>query len=156
VAVSTKTRNLAFKQLGAYIRQHNMRPSRVRDIVLEEICLLQQPFTAEQLVEGCETKQISVATIYNTLNLLVLAQILCATSRQRGKASTEYEIVVGKMARVQVVCTKCGRVTEIRDKLVDEIVKGKTYSNFTMRHYSLFIYGECKICRSRKRKEKEN
>lgn len=154
MAVSTKTRNLAFKQLGAYIRQNKLRPTRVREAVLEQICLLQQPFTADQLVKECETQQISVATVYNTLNLLVLAQILCATSRQRGKASTEYEIVVGKSARVQVICTKCGRVTDIRDRLVEQIVKERKYSNFVMRHYSLFIYGECKVCRSHKRKEK--
>lgn len=145
--LSVKVHNLAVKQLETYVRKNDMRPSKVRNIVLEQICLLPQPFTAEQLVEACKNERISVATVYNCLNLFLLARILYAHNRQRGRAVTEYEIIVGKPVRFQMMCTKCGRVTDIHDKAIERLIKERKYSNFTLQHFSLFIYGECKICR---------
>ena len=151
--LSVKVHNLAVKQLGTYVRKNDMRPSKVRNIVLEQICLLPQPFTAEQLVEACKKERISVATVYNCLNLFLLARILYAHNRQRGRAVTEYEIIVGKPVRFQMMCTKCGRVTDIHDKAIERLIKERKYSNFTLQHFSLYIYGECKICRRQTNKE---
>ena len=145
--ISAKIHNLAVKQLNTYVREKGMRPSRVRNMVLEQVCLLPQPFTAEKLVQVCQAERISVATVYNCLNLFLLAQILYAHDRQRGRAATEYELVIGKPMRIQMMCTRCGRLTEIHDKAIERLVKERKYSNFNLQHFSLFIYGECKICR---------
>ena len=123
-----------------------MRPSRVRNMVLEQACALKQPFTAAQLIDACAEQRISVGTVYNALDLFVLAQILHATERQRGKAATEYELVTSPVTRIQIICQKCGRTKEIHDKAISLIVQERKYSNFNMQHFSLFIYGECKIC----------
>lgn len=147
IVVGIKVHNSAFKQLNAYVHTNGLRPSRVRAMVLEQICQLEQPFTAEQLVEACQTERISTATVYNSIKLFVTARILHESERQRGRTASEYELIAGKPQRMQMVCTKCGRVTEIRDKAIERLVKERKYSNFTMQHFSLFIYGECKICR---------
>lgn len=145
--INGKVHNQAFKQLNTYLRANGMRPSRVRDMVLEQICQLPQPFTAEQLVEACKKERISVGTVYNAINLFILAQILRSHDRQRGRVASEYELIIGKPMRMQVMCTKCGRLTEIHDKAIERLIKERKYSNFNMQHFSLFIYGECKICR---------
>ena len=145
--ISLKVHNQAVKQLSAYIRQNNLRPSRVRNMVLEQICLLPQPFTADQLVQACQAERISVGTVYNALNLFVLAQILYATTRQRGQAATDYALIAGKTIRMQMMCSECGRVTELRDKAIEGLIKERKYSNFNMRHVAVLIYGECKVCR---------
>ena len=155
MTANTKQRTQAFKLLSAYVRQHQMRPSRVRDMVLERACQLQQPFTAEQLVQACADERISVATVYNALDLFILARILHAIDRQRGKAATEYAFIVGKSMRMQILCTKCGRVTDIKDKAIERLIKERKYSNFEMQHFSLFVYGECKVCR-KQTKNKNN
>lgn len=121
-------------------------------MVLEQACLLEQPFTAEQLRMACEQERISVGTIYNSLDLFIEAQITRAIKRQRGKASTEYEMITGAGNRMQIVCKKCGRVTDITDKAITRLVQERKYSNFTMPHFSLFVYGECKVCRKKNRK----
>lgn len=95
-----------------------------------------------------------MGTIYNSLNTFVDAQILRATERQRGKAATEYELITGSSNRLQIVCKKCGRVTDITDKAITTLVQNRKYSNFNMQHFSLFIYGECRICRKKKIKTK--
>lgn len=140
----------AQEQLNEYVRRNEMRPSVVRNKVLELLTSLEQPFLADQLVELCQKERISVATVYNALNLFVMARILHANTRQRGRASTEYELITGKTSRMQIICTKCGRVSDIMDKAMVRLVEEKKYSNFEWQHFSLFVYGECKVCRQKR------
>ncbi len=147
-----KIYNLAQEKLAHYLREHAKRPSKVRDLVLNQVCQLHQPFTAEQLLKVCETERISVGTVYNSLDTFVDANILVAFERQRGKIATEYELIVGSSNRMQVVCKKCGRVTDITDKAITTLIQDRKYSNFNMQHFSLFVYGECRVCRKKQRK----
>ena len=66
---------------------------------------------------------------------------------------TEYELIVLPRPRMQVVCLKCGRVTDIQDKAIERLVEERKYTNFEMQRFSLFIYGECRTCRRRRKKE---
>lgn len=142
-----KAYKIAAERLEQYISTHDMRPSKVRMLVLGHICQLPQPFTADELLEVCRKDLISVGTVYNTLNLFVAAQILHATIRQRGRAATEYELMAGSQVRMQIICQNCGRVAEIHDKAIERLVKERQYSNFNMDYFSLYVYGKCKLCR---------
>lgn len=137
----------AVERLNRYIEEHEMRASQVRVMVLEQICLLPQPFTADQLAQACQAERISVGTVYNSLALFLKAEILHATNRQRGRSSTEYELITGFKNRMQIICQRCGRVSDIQDKAIDRLIHVRKYSNFNLQHYSLFVYGECKHCR---------
>ena len=153
MAKSAKIYQTALSRLNAYIKKNNLRPSSVRRIVLERICSLPQPFTAEQLIEACQEERVSVGSIYNSLNLFILAQILHATNRQRGKNATEYEVSIGSQARMHVICTECGRVTEIHDKAISSLIQERKYSNFNMQHFSLYVYGVCRKCAQQTKNE---
>ena len=122
----------------------------MRNAVLEQAFMLPQPFTADQLVEACQAQRISVGTVYNSLEIFVSAQILHSITRQRGQNATEYEWMVGDQTRMQVVCEKCGRVSDFHDKAIERLIQERRYSNFTIQHFSLYVYGECKLCRKRK------
>ena len=154
-AVSSKAQNVALKQLRAYLRTHDMRPSRVRNMVLAQIFALPQPFKAEQLVAACQKERISVGTVYNAINLFVMAQILQSHDRQRGRNSAEYEVIVGNTVRMQVICGKCGRVTEFHDKAIERLIKERKFTNFNLQQFSLYVYGECKVCRRQNSNESE-
>ena len=116
-------------------------------MVLEQVCLLPQPFTAEQLLKACEAQRITVGTVYNALNLFLDANLVHATKRQRGLSATEYELTTGPNNRFEIICRKCGRVAEVRDPVIVQTIMERKYSNFNAQHFSLSIYGECKICR---------
>lgn len=146
-----KTYSGAQERLSAYIRTHAMRPSAVRNMVLEQVCLLHQPFTAEQLIRVCATERISVGTVYNSLNLFVKAQIIRGLQRQRGHIQTEYELINDGAKRMQFICSKCGRIVDFNDKAIARLIEERKYSNFNIRQYSLVVYGECKVCRSKKK-----
>ena len=145
-----KTYKAAQDKLNEYVLEHGMRPSQVRNMVLELACGLPQPFTAERLAKACRAERISTGTVYNTLNILILAQILHAIQRQRGRAATEYEIVRDSTAHMQVVCLKCGRVSEFMEPSILRLVHERRYSNFTAQHFTLVVYGECRVCRKKK------
>lgn len=144
---NARTYKAAQEKLFTYIRAQGGRPSKVRNMVLEQACLLPSPFTADQLIEVCAQERISVGTIYNALNTFIDAQIVHAITRQRGQSATEYEVITGVTNSLQMICTKCGRIADISDKAISRLVQERKYSNFNMLHFSLFVYGECKICR---------
>lgn len=141
--------NLAQEKLARYLRENEKRPSKVRNMVLTQICQLSQPFTADQLLKACEADRISVGTIYNSLETFVDANILVAFERQMGKNAAEYELITGSANRMQIICQKCGRVTNFTDKAITTLIQDRKYSNLNMQHFSLFVYGECKICRKK-------
>ena len=141
--------NSALERLNQYVLSHNKRPSKVRNEVLEQAFLLPQPFTADQLMEACKEQRISTGTVYNLLQLFVSAQILHSITRQRGQAATEYEWMIGGQTRMQIICQKCGRVSDFHDKAIERLIQERRYSNFVLQHFSLYVYGECKLCRKR-------
>ena len=147
--------NSALERLNQYVLSHNKRPSKVRNEVLEQAFLLPQPFTADQLMEACKEQRISTGTVYNSLQLFVSAQILHSITRQRGQAATEYEWMIGGQTRMQIICQKCGRVSDFHDKAIERLIQERRYSNFVLQHFSLYVYGECKLCRKRNT-QKEN
>ena len=140
--------------LNAYLDAHEMRMTTVRQIVLNEICQLPQPFTAEQLEEVCRSERISKGTVYNTLKLLEDAHILHVLERQKGRTVNEYEITRAEANRMQVVCTRCGRVTEFHDKAIARLMLERRFPNFNVRHFTLLAYGECKTCSKLKKRNK--
>ena len=122
-------------------------------MVLEQACLLPQPFTAEQLAQACAPERISSATVYNNLSLFITAHILYAINRQQGKNATLYEFTSGRQTRLQMICSSCGRVAEFRDKAIDHLIRVRKYPNFDLHRYSIFVYGECKHCLTANKKE---
>lgn len=136
----------ALGKLNAYRKEHSLRISSVRELVLKKVCQFKHPFTAEQLEEVCAEEHISKGTVYNALNLFLDAKILHAANRQRGRTMTEYELIASNPIRMQFECKKCGRVVEFRDQAIERLIKEHKYSNFTMQHLSMFVYGECKRC----------
>lgn len=153
MAVSNKTYDTALAKLNAYIKKQGLRNSSVRNQVLEQICHLRQPFTAEELTQACEEDRISIATIYNALTLFVTAQIVHASKRQRGRTAIEYELITGSSNRLQVICTGCGRKATFHDKALEKMIVERQYYNLSMQHFSLFVYGECRLCRQKKKQE---
>ena len=137
----------AHARLSAYIRGHEMRESEVRDMVLKQVCRLQQPFTAEQLKTACSEERISKGSIYNALNLFIEAGVVQEYERRVGQTVAEYELIATVRSHMQLVCRNCGRRTNFNDKAIMRLVNERKYSNFTVQRFALVVYGECKICR---------
>lgn len=143
----------ALERMNAYVQEHKGRYSSTREKVLEQVCVLPQPFTAEQLEAACQGDKISSGTVYNCLQLFLNANIIHATKRQKGHQATEYELITGNQIRMQRVCQQCGRATNFRAPAVDHLIRDLKSQNFFMQHYTLFLYGECRKCRLQREKK---
>ncbi|HCS87735.1 MAG TPA: hypothetical protein DIW30_04815 [Bacteroidales bacterium] len=138
--------------LYRYLREHNLRCTSERLFLLKQVCAYRQKFTAEQLLSDIpDSVHLSVATIYNSLNLFCSCRILQKQSSSAGARTTAFELVMARESSMHFVCTRCGRKVEFRDKAVENILRERHFNNFQMSDFSLSVYGVCKICRRKHR-----
>lgn len=138
---------VALKTLNDYIWEHGYRHTAEREIVLHVVCNLPQPFMPSQVVEKTKEEHISQATVYNCLQFFAQAGIISLLQKRSQKGKCEWEVLAGHRNRLQLVCKRCGRVSDFKDIAITNAVKLRKYSNFTPEHFTIFVYGECKHCR---------
>lgn len=141
-----------------YLRVHKHRKTPERYNILEEIYRFEGHFNAETLFRMMEKKyRVSLATIYNTLELLVESHLIIKHLID-GKYA-QYEKVFGNNTHHHLICTRCGKVKEFSDKQLKMSIQAKQFSNFEITHYSLYLYGICGKCQEeifQKEEEKIN
>lgn len=137
----------ALSKLNQYIWENGYRHTPEREIVLQIMCRLPQPFTPAQVVEEVKEEHISQATVYNCIRLFDQIGIIRLQQQKITQSKSEWEVVAGKRNRLQLVCQRCGRVSEFKDIAITNAVKLRKYSNFVPEHFTIFVYGECKHCR---------
>lgn len=145
LASDSKQYREAERKLEMYIARHSLRHTMERYTLLRHACNLTSPFTAGQLMELAAKDNISVPTVYNTLRLLVSAQILWSLGK-RG-LNAEYEVVTGGKVRMQLRCSNCGRIANLSDAVISDMILGRKFNNFNPSHFSLYVYGTCKVCK---------
>lgn len=135
------------QRLESYLHSKGLRCTHERRQVLRQVLQYPRQFTAEQVVSDvCESQHISVATVYNTLLLLVECRMLRKLPPVAGRVA-EYERQDGKGNSMRFVCTRCGREVAFKNKMIDQIVQTKPFPNFTASNFTLTVYGTCKVCR---------
>lgn len=143
---SNITYSSAVERLRAYINEHGMRRTREREVILEQVCAL-QCFSVEELRGALTELTISRATIYNALEVLEKAGIIHRLDKQFGVRAGKYEVVQANASHIQIICQRCGRVSEVRDTTINRMLADKRFTNFNPQRFSLYIYGTCKVCR---------
>lgn len=138
--------NDALAALNEYIWKKQLHHTPEREIVLSIICHLRQPFTAGQVVENATNEHISQATVYNCMLLFEQAGII-SLLQKRSRSKSEWEVISGQTNRLQLICKNCGRISDFKDLAITNAVKLRKYSNFVPKHFTIFVYGECKYCR---------
>jgi Fe2+ or Zn2+ uptake regulation protein len=139
------------QRLDEYVEQEHMRRSQVRDMVLQAICQLPQPFSASELTEKVAEQRVSTASVYNIIRLFVKARILQCVSRESTREHARYEVLTGDARIITIKCWRCGREKQITSQPITNAIKAYRIPNFNIKRYTLFLYGECKVCRSYKR-----
>ena len=86
--------------------------------------------------------QVSRATVYNTLELLVSCDLV--TKHQFGKNMAQFEKSYGYKQHDHIICIDCGKVVEFCDPRIGQIENMMgTLLNFDIKHHSLNMYGNC-------------
>lgn len=137
---------------ASYLAKHHKRRTPERFAILDTVMSTPEHFTIDSFHERMEERgfHVSVATIYSTLTLL----IDCGLVRRHrfGSDSARYERATGTANHHHIVCTRCGKVKEVKDSSLGEAISGIRYPGFTASYFSLNIYGICRACQKRERK----
>ena len=147
MAVKTEdTYRKALEQLSAYMSERPMRRTQEREMILQKVCALRR-FSVDQLRGSLTELLISRATIYNALSVFEKAGIIHRLDKEFGVRAGQYELVQSDASHIQVICQRCGRVSEVHDTTVLRLLADKRFTNFVPKRFSLYLYGTCKVCR---------
>lgn len=138
----------AYDQLCSYMDANALRHTAERFNILTTVCQLQR-FTVDDLRYNLSGITISRATVYNALNLFEKAGIIRHLEKDYGVRAGQYELTFLKGSSVQILCQRCGRISEVKDPTISRMLEDKKFTNFIPEHFSLYIYGHCKVCRKK-------
>ena len=136
-----------------YLKAHGHRKTPERFAILDTIYSLDGHFdidTLYTLMEEKENFRVSRATLYNTIVLLMDANLVI--KHQFGAAS-QYEKCYNRETHHHLICTQCGKVTEFQNEELQHDIEHTRLGRFNMSHYSLYMYGlysKCKRVNKRK------
>lgn len=133
----------------------NLRLTKQRQLILNELCKLKTHPTADDLYHLLRKKmpKISLGTVYRNLEILseqgIIQKLNVSGTQKRfdGNASTHYH----------VRCMECGRVDDI-DMPPDLSIEKKAgkLTEFTILTHDLDFTGFCPKCNAKKNKNSNN
>ncbi len=139
-----------------YLRSNHKRRTAERFAILECILNVQGHFSAEELGEMMKGQgyPVSTATVYSTLELLVECGLV-VRQRFSDKGNLYERVLTSAVTHHHLICTVCGKIKEIRDQSMSDLIECRNFVGFTPSYYSLNIYGICASC-SRQRKRNKS
>lgn len=138
------------QQLKNYTREKGKRCTQERETILRYCCEVKPPITYAGLVDMARRDRICSQTIYDTLDLLVEAGILQRIAIN-GQHVASYGLTNEKRNKARIICTNCGRISSFKDQTLKDYFKTRVFDNFEMKNYTVYVYGQCKVCRQRKK-----
>lgn len=130
-----------------HLQKKGMKFTPERKTILNEVFSLHSHFDVEKLYERLRryAKNISMATIYRTLPLLVESGLIKEIFRLEGKIS--YEHIFGHRHHDHMVCIRCEGVIEFQEEKIEQLQdKICEKHQFMPLEHRLGIRGYCKKC----------
>lgn len=141
-----KIKTAAITTLTQYMTQHKLRKTPERYAILEKVFDMNSHFSIDSLHSSLDADgyHVSRATIYNTIELLICAGLV--RRHTFGNQSPQYEKIAGITKHYHLVCSRCGKVKEVKDTEIDAMLNTRRYGNFHPIYADLSIYGLCAAC----------
>ena len=142
-------------KFNQYLEENKLRKTTERYFVLDVISETSKKIDAEYVYSEVLSRgnRISRATVYNTLSALVEAQIL---REHEIEGKKYFEKAPLAQVYVRLICTKCGKIKDVKDAETISTVNSKKYGRFLTSYSTIAIYGLCSKCnRTQKRRRQK-
>jgi len=144
MALNHETYNKVKEIFIDFLEKKGQRKTPERYAILEEIYSRDDHFDIDSLYIGMKIKnyQISKATVYNTLDLLVECDLVA--KRKFIKNMAQYEKSYGYKQHDHMICMDCHKIIEFCDPRIQKIrsMIGEQLKFKVVRH-ALNLYGLC-------------
>ncbi len=141
------------EKLKTALHEKGLRLTPQRQIVLEAMLNLgESHLTADQVYSlvKTQTNDISLATIYRTLELFVEMNLLRRFDSGDGVARYEIDSQKSEHYHHHLICLSCGSIIEFNDDLLDELeTKISKKAGFKIADHCLRFFGCCKECQKK-------
>ncbi|HEY1322531.1 MAG TPA: Fur family transcriptional regulator [Streptosporangiaceae bacterium] len=129
------------------LRARGYRVTPQRQLVLEAVAKLEHASPEEIWADVQQTASgVNISTIYRTLELL--EQLGLVTHTHLGHGAPRYHMAA-EADHVHLVCSTCGRITQVAPDTVDALVAALDENNgFQTDLGHLTVYGRCAMCRA--------
>ncbi|MDD5014808.1 MAG: Fur family transcriptional regulator [Atribacterota bacterium] len=135
------------QQFEEFLKSKELKYTSERKLILEAIFLFDKHFEVEELFEELRKQgnDVSRATIYRTIPLLLQSGLIAETFRSQDKIS--YENIFNKRHHDHLLCIKCGKIIEFYNRKIEELQEEvcRKY-NFVPVEHRLGIKGYCEDC----------
>lgn len=141
-----KTKVAALATLTQYMSQHKLRKTPERFAIMEKVFDMSTHFSIDSLHSSLDSGgyHVSRATVYNTIELLIKAGLVRRHTFE--SQSPQYEKIAGLTKHYHLVCSRCGKVKEIKDAEIDLLLNARRFGKFQPKYIDLNVYGLCASC----------
>ena len=142
---TTTVRNI----LTNYLELNNHRKTPERYAILDAVYSMNGHFTLDELGDLLNNDlnfPVSRATLYNTLKLFMELRLVI---RHRFQGQTKYEACYDNSSHCHLMCTMCGKLTELKSTIITNAVANIHAKRFRKDGFSLYIYGICSSCQAK-------
>ncbi|MFB0565757.1 MAG: Fur family transcriptional regulator [Candidatus Aminicenantaceae bacterium] len=139
------------ERFNDYLSSEKFKITKTRKLIFEEIVSSKSVHpNAYEIHRSLKKKgkNVSLATIYRTLNLLVKSGLVSEVDL--GENHSHYEPDDIHTGHGHLVCLSCGRVKEFsHDKIRTIIARIGREGSFTMDKFSIQVFGYCSNCQKK-------
>ena len=137
----------ADQKFEEYLKSKELKYTSERNIILKAIFSFHKHFDVEELFEKLRKQgnNVSRATIYRTIPLLIQSGLITETLHCQDK--TSYENIFNKKHHDHLVCINCGKIIEFYNKKIEKLQEEVCKQhNFVSIEHRLGIKGYCEDC----------
>ena len=147
------TAEIVEKLFTGYLKENRLRRTPERYAILSAVYSIEGYFDIETLLKHLEENEkfrVSKATVYNTIALLIRADLVM--HHQLGGESLYEKCHGGE--KCYTICTQCHKVEEAKNIKISENITANI-KRFYPTHSSLYIYGLCSKCNRTQKRRKQ-
>jgi Fur family ferric uptake transcriptional regulator len=139
------------RSFESFLKDRELKLTLQRRQIFERAFATHDHFSAEKLFSWlhAEQRNVSRATVYRTLSLLVEGGFL--ESLDTGQGELLYEHILGHRHHDHMVCLDCGKIEEFYDQRIEELQEeAARKKGFSLRSHNLRLFGVCVSCTKRR------